>query len=150
MAEQADLLGAVRLPADSFGKSANTAVTSDLLFFQKKAEPSIGEPIWTYTGLTEDMVPVNEYYLEHPEMMLGKMVWFEQFFGKDSKYTALVNEAEDFDLEKRILDAVGELPKNCYEESVYGDTGRSILPGRGVFIPESGKGKCEAPDTCHA
>ena len=84
LAEQADLLGAVRLPADSFGKSANTAVTSDLLFFQKKAEPSIGEPIWTYTGLTEDMVPVNEYYLEHPEMMLGKMVWFEQFFGKDS------------------------------------------------------------------
>lgn len=64
------------------------------------------------------MVPVNEYYLEHPEMMLGKMVWFEQFFGKDSKYTALVNEAEDFDLEKRILDAVGELPKNCYEESI--------------------------------
>lgn len=118
LAEQADLLGAVRLPADSFGKSANTAVTSDLLFFQKKAEPSIGEPIWTYTGLTEDMVPVNEYYLEHPEMMLGKMVWFEQFFGKDSKYTALVNEAEDFDLEKRILDAVGELPKNCYEESI--------------------------------
>ena len=40
LAEQADLLGAVRLPADSFGKSANTAVTSDLLFFQKKAEPS--------------------------------------------------------------------------------------------------------------
>lgn len=118
LAEQADLLGAVRLPADSFGKSANTAVTSDLLFFQKKAEPSIGEPIWTYTGLTEDMVPVNEYYLEHPEMMLGKMVWFEQFFGKDSKYTALVNEAEDFDLEKGILDAVGELPKNCYEESI--------------------------------
>ena len=64
------------------------------------------------------MVPVNEYYLEHPEMMLGKMVWFEQFFGKDSKYTALVNEAEDFDLEKGILDAVGELPKNCYEESI--------------------------------
>lgn len=48
------------------------------------------------------MVPVNEYYLEHPEMMLGKMVWFEQFFGKDSKYTALVNEAEDFDLEKEF------------------------------------------------
>ena len=118
LAEQADLLGAVRLPADSFGKSANTAVTSDLLFFQKKAEPLMGEPIWTYTGLTEDMVPVNEYYLEHPEMMLGKMVWFEQFFGKDSKYTALVNNAEDFDLEKGILDAVGELPQNCYEESI--------------------------------
>lgn len=79
---------------------------------------------------------------------------------------------EDFDLEKGILDAVGELPKNCYEESIakkkkeeqdvlaaspeipnytfYGDTGRSILQGRGVFIPEPGKGKCEASDTCHA
>lgn len=118
LADQADLLGAVRLPADSFGKSANTEVTSDILFFQKKAEPSIGEPIWTYTGLTEDMVPVNEYYLEHPEMMLGKMVWFERFFGKESNYTALINEAEDFDLEKGILDAIDELPKKCYKESI--------------------------------
>lgn len=118
LAEQADLLGAVRLPADSFGKSANTEVTSDILFFQKKAEPSIGEPIWTYTGLTEDMVPVNEYYLEHPEMMLGKMVWFERFFGKESKYTALINEAEDFDLEKGILNAIEELPKKRYQENI--------------------------------
>ena len=73
------------------------------------------EPIWTFTGLTEDDVPVNEYYLEHPEMMLGKMVFDEKVFGKGSKYTALVNEEPDFDLAERLLCAVEELPKNVYQ-----------------------------------
>ena len=114
LAEQADLLGAVRLPADSFGKSANTAVTSDLLFFQKKAEPSIGEPIWTYTGLTEDMVPVNEYYLEHPEMMLGKMVWFEQFFGKDSLCKRTVEGKQIW--ENMEYNPISFLQKDIYEK----------------------------------
>lgn len=116
LAKQADLLGAVRLPADSFGKSANTKVTSDLLFFQKKAEPSIAEPIWTYTGLTEEQIPVNEYFLEHPEMMLGKMEWYDGFYGKDSKYTALINHEENFNLQERLAAAIEELPKNRYRE----------------------------------
>jgi len=83
----------------------------------------------------------------------------------------LVNNAEDFDLEKGILDAVGELPQNCYEESIaekkeeaqdvlaaspkipnytFTVIQTKYLEGRGVFIPEPGKGKCEASDTCHA
>ncbi|MFV0527610.1 MAG: helicase-related protein [Lachnospiraceae bacterium] len=116
LSEQANLLGAVRLPGKTFGKDANTDVTSDILFFQKKAEPSISEPIWTFTGLTENQIPVNEYYLEHPEMMLGKMVWDERFFGKKSKYTALVNEEDDFDFVERLQGALEELPKNVYQE----------------------------------
>ena len=116
LAEQADLLGAVRLPGKSFSRDANTDVTSDILFFRKKAEPAVSEPIWTFTGITEEKVPVNEYYLEHPEMMLGKMVWDSRFFGKNAKYTALVNEEEEFNLEERLLCAVEELPKNVYQE----------------------------------
>lgn len=116
LAEQADLLGAVRLPGKSFSRDANTDVTSDILFFRKKAEPAVSEPIWTFTGITEEKVPVNEYYLEHPEMMLGKMVWDSRFFGKNAKYTALVNEEEGFNLEERLLCAVEELPKNVYQE----------------------------------
>lgn len=115
LAEQAQLLGAIRLPGKSFSKDANTDVTSDLLFFRKKPERTVEEPIWTFTGLTEDDVPVNEYYLEHPEMMLGKMVFDEKVFGKGSKYTALVNEEPDFDLAERLLCAVEELPKNVYQ-----------------------------------
>lgn len=116
LAEQADLLGAIRLPGKSFSRDANTDVTSDILFLQKRPERIVSEPIWTYTGLTEDMVPVNEYYLEHGEMLLGKMVWDERTFGKKSKYTALVNNEPDFHLKDRLQCAVEELPKNIYHE----------------------------------
>lgn len=116
LAEQAQLLGAVRLPGKSFSRDANTEVTSDILFFQKKPERTVEEPIWIFTGLTENEVPVNEYYLEHPEMMLGEMVFDEKVFGKGSKYTALVNQEPDFDLADRLLCAVEELPKNIYWE----------------------------------
>lgn len=115
LAEQARLLGAIRLPGKSFSKDANTEVTSDILFFQKKAERTVEEPIWTFTGLTEDDVPANEYFLEHPEMMLGKMVFDERVFGKGSKYTALINDEPDFNLSERLLCAVEELPKNVYQ-----------------------------------
>lgn len=116
LAEQAQLLGAIRLPGKSFSKDANTDVTSDILFFRKKPERTVEETIWTFTGLTEDDVPVNEYFLEHPEMMLGKMVFDEKMFGKGSNYTALVNEEPDFNLSERLLCAVEELPKNVYQE----------------------------------
>lgn len=116
LAEQAQLLGAIRLPGKSFSKDANTDVTSDILFFRKKPERTVEETIWMFTGLTEDDVPVNEYFLEHPEMMLGKMVFDEKMFGKGSNYTALVNEEPDFNLSERLLCAVEELPKNVYQE----------------------------------
>lgn len=118
LAEQAELLGAVRLPGKSFSRNADTDVTSDILFFQKKPEPTVDEPIWTFTGLTENKVPVNEYYLEHPEMMLGEMMFDEKAFGKNSQYTTLVNDDPDFDLADRLLCAVEELPKNVYHEGI--------------------------------
>lgn len=114
LSEQAQLLGAVRLPGKSFSKDANTDVTSDILFFRKKQTRTVEETIWTFTGITEDGVPVNEYYLEHPEMMLGRMVFDEKVFGKGSKYTALVNEDPEFDLSDRLMCAIEELPKNVY------------------------------------
>lgn len=134
LAEQADLLGAVRLPGKSFSRDANTDVTSDILFFRKKAEPSVSEPIWMFTGITEEKVPVNEYYLEHPEMMLGKMVWDSRFFGENAKYTALVNEEERFDLEEGLLCAVEELPKNVYQEE--STVQKAITPDRMEADPD--------------
>lgn len=118
LAEQAELLGAVRLPGKSFSRNADTDVTSDILFFQKKPEPAWEEPIWTFTGLTEDQIPVNEYFLEHPEMMLGEMVFDEKAYGKNSKYTVLVNRNTGFDLEKGLLCAVEKLPKDTYHEGI--------------------------------
>lgn len=125
LSEKTDLIGAIRLPGKSFSKDANTDVTSDILFFQKKAEPSITEPIWRFRGLTEDQVPVNEYYLEHPEMMLGKMTWDSRVYGEKSKYTTLVNDDPEFDLAKRLQCAVEELPKGIYQEGTL-ETVRSV------------------------
>lgn len=118
LAEQAELLGAIRLQEMAFKKNAKTDVASDILFFQKKAEPSVEEPIWTFTGFTENKVPVNEYYLEHPEMMFGQMAFTQRVYGKDSKYTTLVDTDPDQDLTERLLRAVGELPKNVYHEGM--------------------------------
>lgn len=118
LAGQAELLGAIRLPERTFGANANTEVTSDILFFQKKPEPTVEEPIWTFTGLTEKKVPVNEYYLEHPEMMLGEMVFCEKPFGKNANYTALVNDDSGFELTDRLSRAVENLPKNIYYEGI--------------------------------
>lgn len=113
LAEQADLLGAIRLPKSTFVKNANTEVTSDLLFFQKKKERTVSEPEWIFTGLTEEQVPVNEYYLNHPEMLLGKMVFDNRFFGKGSAYTGCVAE-EGFQLKERLFAAAEELPQNVF------------------------------------
>ncbi|BCJ98380.1 helicase-related protein [Anaerocolumna chitinilytica] len=91
LAERADLIGAIRLPNNIF-KEANTDVTSDILFLQKRERHQVMEPSWVFTGLTNDKVPVNLYYLEHPEMMLGKMVFDNRMFGEDSNYTTLIHE----------------------------------------------------------
>ena len=116
LASQAELLGAIRLPETTFQKNAKTDVASDLLFFRKKPVPSMDEPIWIFTGFTENKVPVNEYYLEHPEMMFGEMVFNQRVYGKESKYTTLVDRNPEHDFSERILQAVGELPKNVYQE----------------------------------
>lgn len=118
LAEQAELLGAIRLQEKAFMKNAKTEVACDILFFQKKAEPSVEEPIWIFTGFTEDKVPVNEYYLEHPEMMFGEMAFKQRVFGNGSKYTTLVDKDSEMDLSARLLRAVEELPQNVYQEGL--------------------------------
>ena len=90
-AERVDLIGAIRLPDTAF-KVANTEVTSDIIFFQKRERLQVKEQSWVFTGLTEDKIPINQYYLEHPEQMLGTMVFDTKMFGEGSKYTKLVNE----------------------------------------------------------
>ncbi|WP_408626144.1 helicase-related protein [Anaerocolumna cellulosilytica] len=91
LAERLDLIGAIRLPNTAFQKE-NTEVTSDILFFQKRERMQVAELEWVYTGLTEDKVPVNQYFISHPEMMLGKMVFDTKMFGEGSKYTTLIQE----------------------------------------------------------
>lgn len=73
LAQRAELLGAIRLPNNAFKDNAGTEVTSDIIFLQKRDKMLDIEPDWVHLGKTEDGVPVNKYFEQHPEMILGEM-----------------------------------------------------------------------------
>ena len=81
LAGRADLVGAVRLPNNAF-KSAGTEVTADIIFLQKREKKSEIEPSWVHTGQLENGLTVNNYFVEHPEMILGEVVEGNKMFGR--------------------------------------------------------------------
>lgn len=81
LAERADLVGAVRLPNNAF-KSAGTEVTADIIFLQKREKKSEIEPSWVHTGQLENGLTVNNYFVEHPEMILGEVVEGNKMYGR--------------------------------------------------------------------
>ena len=84
MAERADLLGAVRLPNTAFKANAGASVTTDILFLQKRDTPPEQLPAWTETGKNADGMELNNYFLQHPEMILGTMQEVTTQYGKDT------------------------------------------------------------------
>ena len=84
IAQRAELIGAIRLPYTAFQKTAGTKVTTDILFLKKRERMTDILPSWVHLGKTEDGISINEYYLEHPEMVLGKLEMQNGRFGKMS------------------------------------------------------------------
>ena len=74
LAQRAELIGAIRLPNDTFTKNAGTKVTSDILFLQKRDHMTLEEPDWVYLDYDDNGIEQNRYYVQHPEMILGEMV----------------------------------------------------------------------------
>ena len=83
MAERADLLGAIRLPNNAFKANASTEVVSDILFLQKRDRPADIEPAWVQLGQTEDGFNINQYFVDHPEMVLGNLELESTQYGHD-------------------------------------------------------------------
>ena len=83
MAERADLLGAIRLPNNAFRASAGTDVVSDIIFLQKRDRPIDHEPDWVQLGKTEDGFAINQYFVDHPEMVLGNLELESTQYGHD-------------------------------------------------------------------
>lgn len=81
LAEKADLVGAVRLPNNAF-KSAGTEVTPDIIFLQKRSAPLENIPSWVNVGTTENGLSINNYFIEHPEMVLGDIVQGNKLYGR--------------------------------------------------------------------
>ena len=83
MAERADLLGAIRLPNNAFRANAGTDVVSDIIFLQKRDRPIDHEPDWVQLGKTEDGFAINQYFVDHPEMVLGEMTTESTQYGRE-------------------------------------------------------------------
>ena len=83
MAERADLLGAIRLPNNAFRANAGTDVVSDIIFLQKRDRPADIEPDWVQLGKTEDGFAINQYFVDHPEMLLGELTTESTQYGRE-------------------------------------------------------------------
>ena len=83
IAERANLLGAIRLPNNAFKANAGTEVVSDIIFLQKRDRPADIEPDWVQLGKTEDGFAINQYFVDHPEMVLGELTTESTQYGHD-------------------------------------------------------------------
>ncbi|MBR4331415.1 MAG: DEAD/DEAH box helicase family protein [Clostridia bacterium] len=89
LAQRAELLGAIRLPNNAFFTNAGTEVTSDIIFLQKRDRPIDIEPDWVHLGMTGDGIPVNSYFADHPEMVLGNITWDKSMYGDERETTCV-------------------------------------------------------------
>ena len=93
MAERADLLGAIRLPNNAFKANAGTEVVSDIIFLQKRDRPIDHEPDWVQLGKTGDGFAINQYFVDHPEMVLGKLTTESTQYGREELTVAPIEGA---------------------------------------------------------
>ena len=121
LAERAELVGAVRLPVNTFAGNAGTEVTSDILFFQKRERKIAVEPDWVHLGMTEDGIPLNSYFTQHPEMMLGAMRYEKGRFGDSSNYTVCVNDDPDFNVFEAVTNAIGNIHAEIIDFEMIAD-----------------------------
>ncbi|WP_243115264.1 DEAD/DEAH box helicase family protein [Intestinibacillus sp. Marseille-P6563] len=118
LAQRAELLGAIRLPNNAFKANAGTEVVSDIIFLQKRDRPLDIVPEWTQTGQTEDGFAINRYFLDHPEMVLGRQEPESTAHGMD--YT--VNPIEGLELADQLHDAVKYI-RGIYQEAELPELG---------------------------
>ena len=118
LAQRAELLGAIRLPNNAFKANAGTEVVSDIIFLQKRDRPLDIVPEWTQTGQTEDGFSINRYFIDHPEMVLGRQEPESTAHGMD--YT--VNPIESLELADQLHDAVKYI-RGTYQEAELPELG---------------------------
>lgn len=108
MAERGDLLGAIRLPNNAFRANAGTDVVSDIIFLQKRDRPADIEPAWVQLGKTEDGFAINQYFVDHPEMVLGQLTMESTLYGHD----LTVAPIEGTSLADQLAEAVQHIEGN--------------------------------------
>lgn len=123
IAQRADLLGAIRLPNNTFKANAGTEVTSDIIFLQKRDSITDIEPDWVYLGENDDGIRMNQYFIDNPEMVLGNMEMISTRFGYDS---VCISDGENLEdkLERAISNIHAEVKE--YELDDIGEEDNSI------------------------
>ena len=119
LAQRAELLGAIRLPNNAFKSNAGTEVVSDIIFLQKRDRPLDISPEWTQTSQTEDGFTINRYFLDHPEMVLGRPTAENTQYGKQD-YTVV--PIEGLELADQLHDAVKYI-RGTYQEAELPELG---------------------------
>ena len=119
LAQRAELLGAIRLPNDAFKKNAGTEVVSDIIFLQRRDRPLDIASDWTQTGQTEDGFTINQYFLDHPEMVLGRPTAENTQYGKQD-YTVV--PIAGLELADQLHDAVKYI-RGTYQEAALPELG---------------------------
>ena len=115
MAERADLLGAIRLPNNAFRANAGTDVVSDIIFLQKRDRPADIEPAWVQLGKTEDGFAINQYFVDHPEMVLGELTTESTQYGREELTVAPI---EGTSLADQLAEAVQHIEGQYTEVEV--------------------------------
>lgn len=116
IAERAELVGAIRLPIDTFSKSANTQTTTDIIFFKKRDSLTLCDPEWVHTGEYADGMVINNYYINHPDMMLGELKKDVSRYGEDRPVVYLAPDTRT-SLSEQLNEAIKKLPKNIFTVS---------------------------------
>ena len=116
IAKRAEFLGAIRLPNNTFTGNANAKVTSDIIFLKKRDELKldVSDENWIYTSEYNDGITINNYYIDNPYMMLGKMELHSTAYGYDSTLNPI-----DEDINVLINNALKKLPSNIYEQMEF-------------------------------
>ena len=125
LAKRADLIGAIRLPNNAF-KNANTEVTSDIIFLQKREKMAVEMPDWAYTGRNSDGMPINQYFIDHPDMVLGKLEYTTGAYGQEVTCTPIEGEKLSEQLDRAVAKLRADMKVQKREERQ--DKERGIIP----------------------
>ncbi|MCH4888933.1 helicase [Acidaminobacter sp. JC074] len=121
LAERAELLGAIRLPNTAFKANAGTEVTSDIIFLKKRERPMAIDEDWVHLNVNEDGISMNQYFIDHPEMVLGKMDMVSSRFGKESACLAIEGSSLKDQLAAAMNNLSGSIGQLSIEHQIEND-----------------------------
>ncbi|KNZ42436.1 DEAD/DEAH box helicase family protein [Acetobacterium bakii] len=129
LAERAELIGAVRLPNNAFKDNAGTEVTSDIIFLKKRDRMVLAnEETWVHLGMDDNGIPMNQYFIDHPEMILGEMQMISGRFGEETACLPIAGNDLQHELAKALGNLTYAFPQNENEDVLFEEDYQISIP----------------------